>query len=225
MTKTYFIDIDGVLLNHNGALTEQFQFADILPQTLDLLNKIEQAGGKIILTTGRKESMRSVTERMLASKSIFYDILVMGCNRGPRVLINDLKPNKGVRTAYAFTPPRNGLDANEIEKILNPCEERQWGHFSTLGYSDQYHVKEIVVEPGKQCSLQSHKNREETWLVISGSGSVTIGDKAFIVKPGSVCQIGYNEKHQVRNIGVIPLMFIEIQTGVSFEEDDITRYE
>jgi len=225
MNKTFFLDIDGVLVEHNGNLSEQMKNTNILPETLNLLNKIELDGGKIILTTGRKESMRNLTEKTLSELGIFYEKLVMNCNRGPRIIVNDLKPNSNLKTAYAFTPKRNKLNDLEIEKIINPCEERPWGNFSTLVYSDKYHIKEILVKPNSSSSLQSHEYRDELWLVLEGDGEYVLDDQTIQISPGSICIIKKQQKHRVRNTGETNLIFIEIQTGEKFSENDITRYE
>jgi mannose-6-phosphate isomerase-like protein (cupin superfamily) len=196
-----------------------------MPNTKYLINEIDKLGGKIILTTGRKESMRKITEEQLSSCGIFFDQLIMGCNRGTRILINDLKPSQTTKTAAAFTPKRNKLDELEIEKILKPSEERPWGSFSTLSYNEKYHIKEIKINPNCSSSLQSHQYRNELWLVISGKGIATINSLEKNVEQGSVIHVNAGEKHRVSCTGEEDLIFIEIQTGEKFSEDDITRYE
>jgi mannose-6-phosphate isomerase-like protein (cupin superfamily) len=226
MKSTYFIDIDGVLLKHSGNLTQQLlEEPELLENTIELISEIEKDGGKIILTTGRKESTRLVTEKQLSSLGIFFDQLVMGCNRGSRIIINDLKPNSNIKTAFSFTPKRNELDSLEIEKILKPCEERPWGNFATLAYDKRYHIKEIKVNPGCASSLQSHQHREELWIVIEGNGECVIGNQTMKIGKGDLCRIKYHEKHRVINTGKVDLVFIEIQTGNLFSEKDIVRYE
>lgn len=225
MQGTYFIDIDGVLVRHFGDLSSQIAEVEALPSTRKLINDIDKAGGKIILTTGRRESMRNITENQLTKIGVFYDILVMGCNRGARVLINDKKPYSSLKTAFSFCPDRNSLSPDEAEKIINPCEDRPWGSFSTLAYNNDYHIKEITVAPGKSSSLQSHKQREEIWVVFKGSGTCQINNEIIPISVGSVCKVELGAKHRVSNTGDKDLMFIEIQTGEGFAESDITRYE
>ena len=65
-----------------------------------------QKGYKVILTTGRKESTRKITEEQLAKCGIFYDQLVMGVTGGERIIINDQKSD-GTTTARAICPQRN----------------------------------------------------------------------------------------------------------------------
>jgi len=108
MKKTLFIDIDGTLFKHKGNLSNiLFEESEILPGVIDKLNKWNADGHKIILTTGRTESMRKRTEEQLQKNGIFYDQLIMGLTRGERVIINDLKPNNNMNTATAIEIPRN----------------------------------------------------------------------------------------------------------------------
>ena len=108
MKKTIFIDIDGCIVKHNGNLSQQLRNeTTLLPYVLEKLNEWEGEGHKIILTTGRKESMRKVTEEILTKLGVFYDQLVMGCNRGERIIINDKKPNNDMTVAKAIEIERN----------------------------------------------------------------------------------------------------------------------
>ena len=108
MKKTIFLDIDGCILEHHGDLSSQLLKEPVLlPYTLPRINEWEEAGHKIILVTGRKESMRKKTEIQLTSLGIFYDQLIMGCNRGERIIINDKKPNSDIRVARAIELERN----------------------------------------------------------------------------------------------------------------------
>jgi len=119
--NTYFVDIDGVLLKHQGSLSKiitggTFKNDLLLEGVLEKINEWEAKGSRIILTTGRKESMRKITESQLDFHGIFYDQLIMGVGGGPRYLINDMKPD-GTKTAFAVNLERNvGL------KYLN-CKE------------------------------------------------------------------------------------------------------
>ena len=107
MNKTIFCDIDGTLLKHHGGLYPITQNeAEILPNVIDAISVWKGKDYKIILTTGRPESMRELTVEQLSSFGIFYDILIMGLPRGERIVINDSKPN-GTKTATAINIERN----------------------------------------------------------------------------------------------------------------------
>ena len=115
--KTIFCDIDGTLWKHVGQVTLQAQCKkyEILPNTLEAINKWDKLGYNVILTTGRKESLRKQTEEQLSKLGIVYDKLIMGLGGGVRILINDRKPNSKRDTAYAINLNRNeGVENVEI---------------------------------------------------------------------------------------------------------------
>lgn len=106
--NTIFCDIDGCLIEHTGDITKQTSSScKLLPGVKDKLTEWDRAGHKIILTTGRRESLRKVTEQILTDLGVCYDQLVMGLPRGNRIVINDKKPNSDSDTAFAYSPPRN----------------------------------------------------------------------------------------------------------------------
>tara|TARA_R110000751_G_scaffold109312_4_gene206327 strand:- start:9643 stop:10002 length:360 start_codon:yes stop_codon:yes gene_type:complete len=106
--KTIFLDIDGTLIKHHGNLIKQVKSPPtLLDGTIDKLLEWERKGYNIILTTGRKESYREKTTKMLSETAIPYDQLVMGIGGGVRVLINDKKPDNENNTAIAINLKRN----------------------------------------------------------------------------------------------------------------------
>jgi len=99
--KTIFCDIDGTLVKHAPptiAANPKHKM-ELLDGTLEKLLEWDKKGYNIILITGRKESLRSITEKQLSEVGIFYDQLVMGIGGGIRYLINDKKP-EGIKTAF-----------------------------------------------------------------------------------------------------------------------------
>jgi len=102
---------------------------------------------------------------------------------------------------------------------------KPWGLYTVLKTTDLCQVKEIIINPGHRPSLQSHQHRKEDWIIITGEGLVTIEDNNTNVLAGSHIFVDFQEKHRIKNTGADPLVFIEVQTGTSFEEGDIVRYE
>ena len=75
--------------------------------TIEKLVDWDRKGYNIILTTGRRESLRKITEVQLCDLGVFYDQLIMGIGGGKRYLINDLKPDSKEGTAEAINLVRN----------------------------------------------------------------------------------------------------------------------
>ncbi|MEA1916784.1 MAG: mannose-1-phosphate guanylyltransferase/mannose-6-phosphate isomerase [Campylobacterota bacterium] len=102
---------------------------------------------------------------------------------------------------------------------------RPWGTYKILEDSDGYKIKKIVVKPGKRLSLQKHYHRNEHWIVVSGTATVTVGKETTLVRPNESTYIKMGEIHRLENGGKIPLVIIEAQVGEYTGEDDIVRIE
>jgi len=103
--------------------------------------------------------------------------------------------------------------------------ERPWGRYEVLQEAANYKVKSIHVSPGKRLSYQRHKKRSEHWYITQGNGEVTLDGKVELVSPGSIIQVPQGMLHRISNTGSAELIFIEVQTGSYFGEDDIERVE
>ena len=103
---------------------------------------------------------------------------------------------------------------------------RPWGYYDILYDGDDCKVKRIVIKPGKRLSYQYHHKRDELWKIISGVGSVTLDGSNWSVCAGSDVNVLKGVKHRIENTSQDELLvFIEIQTGDYFGEDDIVRLE
>ena len=110
--------------------------------------------------------------------------------------------------------------------ILDDRENyRPWGHYENLFERHDHKVKKIIVKPGRRLSLQHHQHRAEHWTVVSGKALVTVGKQEIPLKPGQSVEIPKGATHRIMNPGDIPLVFVEVQTGDYFGEDDIVRLE
>jgi len=104
--------------------------------------------------------------------------------------------------------------------------ERPWGNYTVLDdKADNYKVKEIVVTPGKRLSYQTHKFRSEHWFIISGHATVVLDGTTIELEPGGSVDIHVGQAHRCENLGSETVVFVEIQTGTYFGEDDIVRLE
>jgi mannose-1-phosphate guanylyltransferase len=102
---------------------------------------------------------------------------------------------------------------------------RPWGSYTILDESDGYKVKRIEVKPHKRLSLQSHKYRNEHWIVISGEAEVVNNDKTFILGENQSTYIQSGHKHRLSNKTNKALIIIEAQVGSYTGEDDIKRFD
>ncbi|MFI5034628.1 MAG: phosphomannose isomerase type II C-terminal cupin domain [Acidimicrobiales bacterium] len=105
-------------------------------------------------------------------------------------------------------------------------DERPWGSFTVLDDEMFDHkVKRIVVDPGKRLSYQFHDRRAEHWFVVNGHATVVLDGREVELGPGDSLDIALGQAHRCENRGTTPVVFIEVQHGTYFGEDDIVRLE
>ena len=103
--------------------------------------------------------------------------------------------------------------------------ERPWGRYEVLQEAPNHKVKCIWVTPGKRLSYQRHQKRAEHWFIVSGHGEVTIDGVTKPISAGDSVEFGIGVLHRISNTGTEDIVFIEVQTGTYFGEDDIERVE
>ena len=182
--KTVFCDIDGTLLEHTGDIINNLKISTVLTNVKETIKQWDRNNYTIVLTTGRKESTREITEEQLSKIGIVYDQLVMGLPNGPRILINDKKTNGIRNTAYAINLVRNkGLQNLDLtsklvtipDNYLFTKIEKPWGYEELVECNDKYVMKKLFMKKGNSCSLQYHELKTETIIVLSGVLKISIG--------------------------------------------------
>ena len=102
---------------------------------------------------------------------------------------------------------------------------RPWGRYEILQESENHKVKCIWVTPGKRLSYQRHQKRAEHWFIVAGFARITLNGVVSELKAGQTVDIGIGDLHRIENIGSDDVVFIEVQSGSYFGEDDIERIE
>lgn len=108
---------------------------------------------------------------------------------------------------------------------VHTTAHRPWGTYTILDDSKGYKVKQIVVHSGAKLSLQYHHHRSEHWIVVSGTATVTIGEKTFELKQNESTYIPKEAHHRLANMHKEDLILIEAQVGPYLGEDDIVRIQ
>jgi mannose-6-phosphate isomerase len=104
-------------------------------------------------------------------------------------------------------------------------DERPWGSYTVLEDAPDHKVKRLEVLPGKRLSYQKHERRAEHWFVVRGDAVVTLDGDEIAVPALSSIDIPRGAAHRIANAGNDLLVFIEVQHGDYFGEDDIIRLE
>ena len=98
------------------------------------------------------------------------------------------------------------------ESKPDPEQIRPWGEYQILLDDPKVKIKRIRVKPGQRLSYQYHTKRREEWVVVEGNLTIIIDDDL-------------GTKHRAWNETDKDVIFIEVQTGEYFGEDDIVRIE
>lgn len=136
------------------------------------------------------------------------------------VLVADLDRAQDVRLAVAALAREGAPQATDFPRCYRP-----WGWYETLALGTRFQVKQIMVKPGGQLSLQSHVHRAEHWVVVAGTARVTVDDTVALRTENQSIYIPLGAVHRLENPGKVDLHLIEVQSGVYLGEDDIVRYE
>jgi len=108
--NTYFVDIDGTIFKYRKFETYKTTEAEVIIDSKVFLQQKRDQGHMIVLTTARPESLREHTILELKINNVPYHKLIMGIERGPRYLVNDMDPNKPGNRAIAINVTRdNGI--------------------------------------------------------------------------------------------------------------------
>ncbi len=104
-------------------------------------------------------------------------------------------------------------------------EKRPWGSFEILDEFPTYKIKRLTVMPLQRLSLQSHENREEHWIILTGQGIATLKDKQIFLQRNDHLFIPKGAIHRIYNPHKEHcLSILEYAHGLC-DEEDIVRYE
>lgn len=186
--------------------------------------------GEIIFTKGGDRFANEIPEKKICDR---YDVrIVDGLGLKTHNSSDMISHLKNKDDAEKLTETIEHLPKNLQEERYLEIGYRPWGMYYVLEDSPMYKVKKIIVNPGKRLSLQSHGQRSEHWIVVSGIATVDIRSPEFqdieqirLFTANQSCHIPTTHLHRLANNGNDPLAIVEVQCGMYTGEDDIVRYE
>ena len=161
--------------------------------------------------------------------------IINQCGRST-VVANDLQDILIVNTQDALYVGRKG-ESGALKNIIqenpqmnafvesNRLVYRAWGIYELLADDPSYRVKRIEIYPGKTIYAHSHKYRSEHWSVVSGTARIELNGMDRIYSMGDVINVEAGMVHQISNVGMAPLLVIEVSTGENVTEDDMIPAE
>ncbi|MAG27082.1 hypothetical protein CMI47_16205 [Candidatus Pacearchaeota archaeon] len=128
MNRCWFIDVDGTIVEHqsdfkllDALFNKDWKLDKILPGVAHLWDNIPEQD-YIVITTARPSIFRYMTEKALKRHGLRFDYILMNLPSGPRILVNDTKPENegGMTTAHAIPVERNkGLAWEDFEEYFS----------------------------------------------------------------------------------------------------------
>ncbi len=171
-----------------------------------------------VIAVDCKNSLIRAEKRLVAAIGV-EDLCVI--ETADAVLISRNNQTQRVREVVDVLDQRGSTEHVHHAKVNRP-----WGSYTVLEEDrDGFKIKRIEVAPGARLSLQSHKQRSEHWVVVSGTATVTNDDAVYTVEKNQSTYIPIGSRHRLENRGTEPLHIVEIQVGEYLGEDDIQRYE
>jgi mannose-1-phosphate guanylyltransferase len=100
--------------------------------------------------------------------------------------------------------------------------EKSWGTYKVLDVEDESMTIKISLNAGQRMNYHCHKNRDEVWIVVSGTGRTIVDGMEQEVHPGDVVTMEAECRHTI--IAETELMLIEVQLGKEINVYDKQKF-
>lgn len=100
--------------------------------------------------------------------------------------------------------------------------EKSWGNYKVIDVESDSLTIKVTLNPGHRMNYHNHKNRDEVWVVLSGTGETVVDGFHRKVKPGDVVTMNAGCKHLV--IARSELKMIEVQLGQNIQVTDKEKF-
>lgn len=101
--------------------------------------------------------------------------------------------------------------------------EKSWGSFKVIDVENKSLTIKVTLNPGHSMNYHSHKNRDEVWVVIDGTGKTIIDGDESNISVGDVISMKAGCRHTVS--ADTELKLIEVQIGSEITVHDKVKHE
>ena len=96
---------------------------------------------------------------------------------------------------------------------------KKWGNEVVLTNTEHYCAKNLLVDPGRICSLHRHVKKHETFIVQEGEGVIEVAGQAFEVVPMAFVHIAAGTWHRFWSSKGMKLL----EVSTHHDDDDVER--
>ncbi|XTZ39539.1 mannose-1-phosphate guanylyltransferase/mannose-6-phosphate isomerase [Salmonella enterica] len=154
-------------------------------------------------------------EKLIAAIGVNNIVIV---NTKDAVLVMNKDQAQDVKKVVEYLKVDKRSEYKRHREIFRP-----WGECDVIVQTPRFNVNRITIKPRGSFSMQVHHHRAEHWIILAGTGLVTVNDKQFLLTENQSTFIPIGTTHTLENPGRIPLEVLEIQSGDYLGEDDIIR--
>lgn len=101
--------------------------------------------------------------------------------------------------------------------------EKSWGSFRVLEVEEGSLTIKVTLNAGHSMNYHSHRNRDEVWVVVSGSGRTIVDGVEREVHVGNVTVMKAGSRHTI--LADTELKLIEVQIGQDITVHDKQKHE
>lgn len=110
----------------------------------------------------------------------------------------------------------------ESEEREAKFAEKSWGSFRVIDAEEDSLTIKVVIKPGDYMNYHSHDNRDEVWVVVSGTGRTIVDGMEQHISAGDVITMKAGCRHTV--IAETELKLVEVQIGKEITVHDKHKY-
>jgi len=138
-----------------------------------------------------------------------HDVIISASPEG--ILVSDKEQSSYIK------PYVDNLD----QQIM--FADKSWGSMKVLDVETESMTIKVTLKPGHSMNYHSHRNRDEVWVVISGTGKTIVDGMEQNIRTSDVITMSAGCRHTV--IADTELKLIEIQLGKEISVHDKIKYD
>jgi len=172
--------------------------------------------GNAVLEDVQGSYIRGSSDQLVAALGL-KDMVVVATDDA--VLVAPRDRSGEVKNVVAHLKQAGRIEADQHRTVSRP-----WGSFKEIDSGPRFKVRRLTILPGGKLAVQRHRHRAEHWVVVTGTATITRGDRTMTLGENESLFAPPGQTHRVENRGEDVLHLVEVQSGSYLAEDDVERF-